>query len=483
MRWLLLFFLSTTVTGTEDPFRQAMQLYAQKNYSDSRKILNVLVESNPTRALYWFNLGNANFMLQDYAAAERSFVKVIELKSPLAPAAWLYRAKSLKESGSTEKAKKILAWLARKHGTPTGLRQEATRELLSDTPDDQSQTALEFYRQGKYRLALRAMKGSPPDNESAQLLKALILIQLDRQDQAQVILKKLTHPLSAVLLESLRTTYSKTKWLYLESNLGYDNNIRKAENAEAGTSLFANAGIGARLWAKDLWLINAGYDGRWNETFGAPDLRVYSHELQSGWGRAAATDLLLLTPFLIHESWDNRPARLGRGVRFHFRTGTTLREYGMSGEWEYDTSLNDDNNYVAGTQTRARIYWGGLFFPVYGQAFLDVERQLTGDQTYSDGTVLPLAYTGWGPSLRLLWKVDRRWALDFDGQYRMRVYRTHIQPGNLLRRDQELNLGLRLTLQAQANLQPYLAMTWTKNSGGAIYQRLQVLTGAVWDIF
>jgi tetratricopeptide (TPR) repeat protein len=274
MRWLLLFFLSTTVMGTEDPFLQAMQLYSQKNYADSRKILNDLVESNPSKALYWFNLGNANFMLQDYAAAERIFTKVIQLKSPLAPAAWLYRAKALKEGGSTEQAKKIFAWLARKHGTPAGLRREATRELLSDTPDDQSQTALDYYRQGQYRLALRVMKGSPADNANAQLLKALILIQLDRQDQAQMILTKLNHPLSAVLLESIRTTYSKTKWLYLESNVGYDSNIRKAEEAEQGTSLFANAGIGARLWAKDLWLINAGYDGRWYETFGSPELRV-----------------------------------------------------------------------------------------------------------------------------------------------------------------------------------------------------------------
>jgi tetratricopeptide (TPR) repeat protein len=496
-RFLLLIALSIGPLAGADSgrtFRQAMRLYQQKKYQESYAVLNQLTQVQPKKALYWFNLGNAAFMTKNYTVAESSFAQVIRLRSPMTPAAWLYRAKALKELGNTSLAGKILNYLIHKKTTLPGIRDVAAHDLLTLDTGEGNVAALDLYRQGKYRRALRELHDGGEATDNDQLLKALILIKLERQDRAQPILKKLEasasnspqmHDLVSVLLARIQDVYSKPKWLFLEGTTGYDDNVRRTGSARSGRGIFNfDAGAGLRFWSKDLWMLSGGYLGRWNEVFREPDLRVYSHEAQASLAYALGTDLFLFTPFLIHESWENRPARWARGARLHLRTGNERQEFGLSAEWEFDSSLDSNNSYVAGTQTQVRLYAGRLYFPIYTQAFVDFEKVATGDQELVGGGVVPLAHFGWGPGLRLLWKMSPKWALDVNTSFHWRDYR-------LARHDRELNSGLRLNRLYRDGLTVYVAISRANDSStlaaenfaGAGYDRLQFLTGAIWDVF
>ena len=489
-------------------FRFAMESYRRADFQRARAVLERLTGTAPRNALYWFNLGNADYMLRDFAAAERCFLQLERLHSPLAPAALLYRAKAVRELGDAPRATALLQTLLQMK-LPPAIRDEASRDLLAlQMPSDgesAGKSALEMYKQKRFKEALRILLASadseqvPQDRDGALLLKAMIYIQLNRQDEAHEILRTFDgddhaselHSLVASLLERIRDTYSRPKWLFVETAAGADSNVRRTETAEVGTVLFANVGGGGRLWSQNLWFVNMGYSGHYDEFFGHPDLRVYGHELQATLGRALGTDLFMLSPFFIEESWANVPTRLGSGGRLQLRTGSDRLEVGVTSELEGDRALSASQPYVAGTITRARVYLGSIHYPIYGQIRLDGEKQAIGDQYYSDGTVLPMGFVGWGPSGHLLWRLTREWALDFSLACSWRTYRTLAEPGDQVRRDHEFDFGTRLTRLFKSGPSLYLAMAATRNfstlndtaTTGENFQRLQWLGGALWDAF
>ena len=83
----------------DEDFRQAIEFFETEQFLESRRILERLTETHPTRALYWFNLANSDYMLEDYANALRGYQKAIELRSPLSPPARLYAARAHRKIG------------------------------------------------------------------------------------------------------------------------------------------------------------------------------------------------------------------------------------------------------------------------------------------------------------------------------------------------------------------------------------------------
>jgi tetratricopeptide (TPR) repeat protein len=502
---LLCFILFISLTGNaaeseQHQFKRAIQLFTKAEYPASRVILAKLVRQHPRKALYWFNLGNACFMLEKYHCAEVTFSKVEELKSPLAPAAQLYRAKALRAGGNSPDARSLLQTLLQNRRLPSGLHDMATDELLSidnTNADPAAVEALDLYRARKYNQALKAIDRRQGNPDDVLMLKALILIKLDRDDEANKVLQKVDtangdvqlKDLAASLVERMRDKYIRPAWVFAEVAGGLDSNIRKDAAAESGAALFANIGAGKRLASDNLWQWNAAYIGRLHEAPGHPDLRVYSHEAQTSYGRAVGTDLMMLTAFLQHESWDSKPVQLSEGARLRLRTGNPHYEFGGDLELSRQSSLNGDHPYVAGTIASAHLYAGNISVPFYSQVFLDIQRQAIGDQTYSTGEVLPWAYTGLGPGGRVLWKFSRDWAAEVSAGFMMRDYRNPVQPGGKKRKDQELDFGARLTRIFNPAWSGYLSLSQSANSStlgpsdtfDLNYQRTLVLVGAVWD--
>lgn len=484
-------------------FKQSVEDYQKKDYERSRKALRRLLRERPKQALYWFNLGNANFMLNDFESAGRCFARVESLRSPLAPAAKLYRAKALAAQGEVIKSRQILQSLLKQENVPPSIRDEAMRDLLSasnnERLDAQEAEALDLYRQGKYRRAFRILRKKRGLNEDGQLLKALILIKLDREDEAHRLLKKIERAgfsgriqvLAGSLLDRIRDTYSKPKWLFVEAAAGFDSNKYSAPDAESGTDILTEFGAGGRMWAENLWHFSGGYIGRWRETAGEDSLRVFAHELQISFGREVGTDLVLLTPFVQHETWGGDPAFAGAGARLRVRTGNENLEFGLDSELARHSALSDDLSYLSGNVAQGRFYAGTIFYPVYGQAFVDVERQAIGDQRYSSGEVLPMAYHGWGPGLRVLWRPVERWAAQLTVSHKLRDYENASQPGGKKRKDGETELNARLTRIFSQQLSAYVTASYIRHDSNLgdgdvsdeSFKQTQILAGALWDAF
>lgn len=488
-------FPSSAISKIEaqQQFNKSLQLYSSQKYSEGRNILRELVRAYPKNALYWFNLGTQNYMLKDYANADRSFLQVEKLNSPLTPAARVYRAKCAREAGDFLRAKQILQSALRDPRLTAALREEAGKDLLAiqnkSQMDATANEALNLYREGKYKRALRLLRANKNPSEGHLLLSALILIKLEREDQAHQILKKLQssapssdlHALAGILLDRIRDTYSKPKWLFVEGAAGNDSK----------TVLLSDFGGGARFWDQDLWYASAGYLGRWRETISESDLRILIHEVQGNFGYEVGTELFMLSPFVAHETWGSHAARLSSGLRFHFRKGNEQLEYGLDADLAFDRALSSEFAYLQGNVQTLKAYAGRVVYPVYGQAYLNVERQDIGDQRYSNGDVLPMAYLGWGPGLRALWKFRREWAVQGSVMYMMRDYPTKSLPTGKERNDREWTISGRVTHFVSPNLSFYGNVSVINNQStlGASdvsdesYTRTQILAGAVWDAF
>lgn len=486
---------------TESQFSASLQLYGQKDYKGARDILRQLTSAQPKNALYWFNYGNACFMLKDFVTAEKAFATVENLQSPLAPAATLYRAKALREAGQTEQAILLLQDLVKRENLPTHLKEQAGAELAALRPavgeDSARAQIVGLYRNGRYKRALQLIKNSrDPD---LLMLKALILIKLNEEEAAYPILRQLNaHPnvesyknLSDQLIGQILNTYSKPKWFFVDAALGHDSNIRLARNSEAGTRLFADVGGGGRVWSENLDMVTLGYTGRIRETAGQKDLRVVSHEVQTGVGRELGTELYMLSPFFILESWADTPVRWSLGTRLRLRKGTESFEYGLTAELSSDRAMKESLAYLSGVNLQTRVFAGWIRYPSYIQAFLTFETQNTGGQPYSDGETVPTAYLGWGPGARYLYRFNRRWAFEISALYVGRHYRGLVLPNEQERRDEELLVGTTVTRLFSNRHSIYLTVSSDRNkstlsandSVDQTYNQWQVLTGAVWEAF
>ncbi|HEX4923432.1 MAG TPA: tetratricopeptide repeat protein, partial [Bdellovibrionales bacterium] len=108
-------------------FKRAMTLAQKKKLKSARKIMMDLTRRNPRNGLYWFNLGNIFYLLADWPRAEDAYYNVILVKSPLAPAAELYLAKTLMEKGDVKQAMSYLGNLEQQP-LPPGLRKDLETE-------------------------------------------------------------------------------------------------------------------------------------------------------------------------------------------------------------------------------------------------------------------------------------------------------------------------------------------------------------------
>lgn len=483
-------------------FQKAIEQFQKKNYAASRDTLAALVRREPNNALYWFNLGTSQFMLREFSRAEKSFARVEALGSKLTPAARLYRGKALLARGDWAAARPLFQQVADDSKVPEGLRDQARHELLAgggaDAADPQAEEALKLYRRGKFKGALSAIDRRKSNDDYTLMLKALILIKLEREDEAQEILLKVERSaqtnseireLTANLIDRSRRDYGRPYWLFLETASGFDSNIRSSSEPSAGVPLLASVGTGLRLRAEDLWQWNLGYSGRLRESTGHPSLRILAHEAQVSYGRALGTDLWMFTLFAQHESWANRPTRLAKGGRMRLRGGHQSWEFGTDVEFSRDEAINNDYDYLSGTTTQARFYAGQVVFPLYGQVFIDFEREAIGDQHLSTGEVIPAASSGWGPGARLLWRIGATWNLDLSVTYFRREFKTTAQPGDKGRRDHEFSYGGRVTNEFGGGLTGYLALASITNRStlgvddvvDENYARTQILLGVIWD--
>jgi tetratricopeptide (TPR) repeat protein len=482
-------------------FRQSLSFYRQKNYRASQALLLRLCADRPERAVYWFNLGNSSYMKGDYRLADRSFVKVVKLNSPLAPAAILYLAKTRRASGHIGSAKRLLIQLARSAKAPQAIRQAAKDDLVeirSLSIADLDSKALRLYRGGEFEAALKLIQQEARPTADLLLLKSLILVKLQREDLASDVLKSLKTtarhgPLESLansLLARVRENAARPYWLNLDLNAGYDSNVRRALEAEGGSPVSAALSGGGRLFSRNLWELRAGYFGWWNEFPRHADLRVYDNELNTTAIRESGANRVAMSAFIRHEVWESTTTKLETGARFDARASFGRSDAGVTAAVSRTNALSRDYSYLGGESSGVRVHYGLIHSPVYGQVFLLAERQAFGTQTYSTGEDVPTGYVGWGPGLRVLWRYRKAWTVDFFALYEYRRYSDLAQPGDLSRTDRLISSELQVRRILTEELSVYLLVAAivnhsTLSSSGLDqnYKDFQSLLGLQWQAF
>lgn len=501
--------VSETARGAEtsrELFTQSMDLYAKGSFAESAKILSSLVGTEPQNSLYWFNLGNAYFMMQKYDKAILSYDKVVHLKSKMAPAARLYKAKALRKLNQTEEASDLLEGLLKDH-PPAGILKEAKAELaaLAESPDSEDE-ALSLYMNGRYEAAEKTLR-QKPENElspSGRLLLGLSLTKQNKLPEAERVLKALmrTRLLSAEDRKSAEEILKKIRreewenrpyWLSVDMAYGSAHNIYldgKSLSPLSSSLLRSSVGTGYHFHQGRIFSQKLGYILNYEDPQQAPELKTLTHTLQAPLIYEKPSLDLNLTPFFQHQSWG--------GVLASTKTGLLLKSAWTwsSVEAGVDTDVSwqkggPEFSYLSGTSSSLRPYFGAWGQSVYVQIYWLEGLDGTQDIVYSDGTRLPLQHSYQGVGLKTIWKIADSASLVLGLNSTDRAYKNLALAGNKERRDRELSASLKLNYYWTPALIVYASYELTDNSStlgaGDVrdknYEATAASVGLSWEVF
>ena len=111
-------------------FKDFLRRFEKHEYLQSESIIEGLVQEYPQSGMYWFNLGNTQFLMEKYSLAISSYNKVVNLRSALWVPAKLYIAKSYLKMHQIQNAEKILTPILEMQ-LPVHLHEEIVFEMIA----------------------------------------------------------------------------------------------------------------------------------------------------------------------------------------------------------------------------------------------------------------------------------------------------------------------------------------------------------------
>jgi tetratricopeptide (TPR) repeat protein len=497
-------------TDPDEDFRQAIEFFEARQFLESRRILERLTEAHPTRALYWFNLANSDYMLEDHAGALRGYQKVIALRSPLSPAARLYAARAYRKTGEHTSAVRELNLLQGARLPP-----EMTAALHSEIDALQAvllEAGIDLYRSQRYRGALQTFSLALEMTADAEieLMKGLALLRLDEPDEAKkafdsVLEETVPSDASTRLREDSQHFLRQIEkgdwptvrpyWLFADLAGEYDSNIFGSGAHEPSLSepvISVDLGAGYRNTAFDPLLLQISYYFSWDEVIDEPSLRflqnsIYGHMTwdSGGW-------LLEIRPGFRHQilGTDSFLAKPGIGAVVQRR----LSRHRIGARYDYTRNFSPSRtyDYLEGGIHIGSVYWRYERPRWLAEVSAMVFKEGIGDLVLSTEVpleVLPLAQVSLGPRLYLSWSSGRLWSLQAITSYLFRNYEDRAQPGDESRRDRQWNLNLRLSRRIHSGLGVFVSSIVTVNDStlgaGSVrdrnYTQFIISGGLFWD--
>lgn len=494
--WILIFLFAdfcwaqvAANRNEEVLFQKSMQLYQKNDLVGCTKGFSQLLRMNRRKALYWFNLGNCFSMSGQYAKAQSCYSNVVKLKSPLSPAAKLYRAQALSKLGRTEEAQDLL------------------RELKNQTlpPALKAEVAMALYQQGMYVEAEEQMKQDLQAADSkTQLLLGLTLMKQNKNQEAEKVLQPLSastglsesdRTLVAELLETLKTfTAEKPYWFFIDLAYGSTTNAYLDGRSLAPVSsplLRASVGTGYQFSKSPAWSSRVSYVFDYESPTNVPDLKTQTHSFQVPTVYQNRKVELGFVPYAQAQIWGSTMAshKYGGLVR-----SATLGN-GLGGGCDVDMSsqkgANDNYAYLTGTSYSVRPFVSWTRRSLMGQLYWFMGSDGTQDIIYSDGSRLPLQNNYQGPGVRLLWKTSASSSLLLQAHYLERNFKNNSLPEDKHRKDQELISSIKYVYAFSRNWMAYALAEYIPNKStlgsedvrDKNYDNLNLLAGVAWDVF
>lgn len=502
-------FLLASVARAEAPagdelFQSAIRDFTAGNYRASEAALEKLVAADRTKALYWFNLGNARLSLKKYDAAVRDYREVERLGSKLAPAAELYEAKALRAGGKTEEAAKKLLALARENPKSPGLHAALLQEEAS-LQGEMLEAGLKLYRSGEYRAAEVKVRAASPlkPNPEADMLLGLIALRLTNADEARrafssvesrsasVDYRQLAHDFLAQLREG--TFEARKFWVFVDASAGYNSNafaVGDTLGPESEPTTELQAGAGVNLVQQRHFHLAASYRLLYDEVFHQPSLRFFTHTFAAPVNLSQGPWLFALYPQLKYETLG------GDAYEWDLSGAVTVqRTFGDHdvGVRFTPTSYHDGSpiySYLAGSSSVVRPYWTWNFPRGYSTLAYSESWNKIGDFV-SSTSVLPLANHSREISIAGGWDAPSPWSVEGALRYDWIYFYNLAEPDNVYRNDKQLDLWAKLSYRLSSAVRAYLSNDLLINSSNLgpsstvnkNYTQVITLAGVAWDIY
>jgi tetratricopeptide (TPR) repeat protein len=488
-------------------FDRALQAFDRGRYAESRRILEALVKARPTSGLFWFNLGNARLKQKDRSGAAEGYRKVVDLDSPLAPAASLYLAKIQRMEGRLQDAVDWLKWTVRSK-LPPALARAGREERLS-LQAEAMRLGVNAYRASQFQAAIPyfeiAMQpdGDPQLGSQAGLMKALALLKAGQPERALAQLDRITAEGSAAQgvrdfardfsrIEREAITGESDTWFYGDLAFGFNSNLAGSGTGDGaiGKPIMPVAfGGGWRFHASGENSWSLGGSLSWEEVGGIPSSRYVRNALWVQFRNQGPAWQVQVTP-QIELSVLGSDLYLARApVSLSVQRFLGRERLGMALSAAKIAPASSPYGYLAGTSWSARGFWLRQGRSWVAGPNLSLAQENVSSLALGTGS-LPLAYTSFGPGVSGFWVPRSHWELNGSASYAWKNYSDLSQPGGIERDDRVLALYGRVTYRGSPEMAPYVEFDITVNSStldastvdDRNYSRFVVLTGLSWDL-
>lgn len=484
---------------------KAIKYFERGDYAGSKHVLSILVRYYPRKALLWFNMGNADFMLENFQEAIISYENVISLNSSLSLPSQLYITKSYRRLGKCEEAASIMKKLKGKEMLPA-IRSEFRSEM-GLTQKCLLKKGLHLYRNGEFSESIEYFDTvlSLSDSEKAHMMKGLALLRSGDSSGARSSFEKIMQhsgKSSDDEFKSFARHFVKEiddgKWMLVHNYMlrsllgaGFNSNPYRTgvdlDTSGKGT-FFINMDAAYKFVRKRSFSAFVYYSLLYEEIFGLPELRYFENILSVPLIYFDAPMHIKVSPNINYSILDD--------TSFLFRAGSdVLLQYGetykLGAAYSYlrNVSFNDTYEYLEGN------YHDFLLFGAYENDHLilrpgfKVIADDIGD--LSDlSTLLPLANISYGPSLLINWMFKENWLLKINNLFLIRDYDNVSIPGSIEREDKQWQGNIRISTQLKNNLSPFISLAGVVNRSSLgissvedkNYYQMIVLLGVSWDI-
>jgi tetratricopeptide (TPR) repeat protein len=471
----LLLSCFSAFADVDEGLSEALASFKQGEYESSRDQFKQMLASSPKNAIYWFNLGHVYLKLNKPKVALKCYRQVIKLKSPLAPVATYYEAKSLNEAGYIQKARVKLKEVLNNPTVPENVKDFADELLYELTDIDEiSDAALAAYDNNNFLRAEALLTSVSRDqlNEEELLLLLMTYTKLNKLEEFQSIKRDFfrlpsVSTANRVLVQELEKRFSqplitrKPFTLFLDMSVGHNSNVYVDGDsvdplASREKKIFAG---GSYQWAmSQKQFLRLLYTYNRNTYDEAPDLGLYGHSLRATYLKAETDGTLEFTPYYSTQNWS------GTYVSNRYGINTLISSYFKSGERglildaSRRVALVESYDYLNSFSGSARAYlnwWtSSLIFELSANAGYDGTKNIE----YGDGSILPLTHLFFGPSTRLIYKFTPSLHFTALASYYFRNYTSASMPNDKQRNDREIYYSTRLAFYFIPSSSVYLQL-------------------------
>lgn len=486
-------------------FNESLRLIQGGQLAEASGLLKALVVANPKKNLYWFNLGTVEAMRGNHEYAIRVFGRVILTKSPLAPVAQLYTAKSLRALGRESEATTILNELIRQD-LPSGIKAEIAKELDGGSMAEIEQQALTAYQAGDIQKAGDLLSKYSLESLSldAILLLSVVNVERGQPDRAREVLEHaLKSPslsserrvLATDLLKRLsRRLEAPPYWTSLDASVGSTSNAFADGRSTSGVAspLFRTSiSAGYHFLRNESVSFKTGYVLNYEEPFAARELRTMSQTVQVPILYERDEVRASVSPYVQWQTWAGLSVSDKAGISVKGSMTTEKFDAGVDTDFSTMKSLSSSYSYLQGSFYSIKPYFGSWGENLYFQFFYLLGSDGTQDIVYSDSSRLPLQHTYQGPGLKLIWRPMESSALFLNATSVQKTFRSTSLPALKDRSDRELSVSLKYSQSLNPKLSIYGIGEWTNNSStlgqadvrDKNYENLIFMAGASWDVF